>query len=100
LTGEWATKPITLYGRNTISGTYELFRHTVLYGGDFKEEVKQQEGSAAAVENVAKDKYAIGYSGLGYKSEGVRTVPLSIFNGGKCYDTTAKATYSREQKAE
>jgi len=50
MTGEWATKPISLYGRNSISGTYEFFKQTVLYGGDFKESVKQQPGSEAVVE--------------------------------------------------
>jgi phosphate transport system substrate-binding protein len=94
MTGEWATKPISLYGRNSISGTYEFFKQTVLYGGDFKESVKQQPGSEAVVENVANDKFAIGYSGLGYKTDGVRTVPLAAFYGKECYDTTSAATYS------
>ena len=56
--------------------------------------MKQQPGSAEVVRNVADDKYAIGYSGLGYKTEGVRTVPLAAFYGAQCYDTTAEATYS------
>jgi phosphate transport system substrate-binding protein len=94
MTGEWATKPISLYGRNSISGTYEFFKQTALYGGDYKEDVKQQPGSAAVVQSVANDKFAIGYSGLGYKTDGVRTVPLAAFYGAKCYDTTAEATYS------
>ncbi len=94
LTGEWATKPIAIYGRNSLSGTYEFFRSTVLYNGDYKESVKQEPGSAEVVRNVANDKYAIGYSGLGYKTEGVRTVPLAAFYGAQCYDTTADATYS------
>jgi len=94
LTGEWATKPIAIYGRNSLSGTYEFFRNTVLYNGEYKESVKQQPGSAEVVENVANDKFAIGYSGLGYKTEGVRTVPLAAFYGAQCYDTTAEATYS------
>jgi phosphate transport system substrate-binding protein len=94
LTGEWVTKPISIYGRNSLSGTYEFFKSTVLYNGDYKESVKQQPGSAEVVENVANDKFAIGYSGLGYKTEGVRTVPLAAFYGAQCYDTTAEATYS------
>jgi phosphate transport system substrate-binding protein len=94
MTGEWATKPISLYGRNSISGTYEFFKQTVLYGGDYKEDVKQQPGSAEVVQGVANDKFAIGYSGLGYKTEGVRTVPLAANYGRQCYDTTAEATYS------
>jgi phosphate transport system substrate-binding protein len=94
MTGEWATKPIAIYGRNSLSGTYEFFRSTVLYNGEYKESVKQQPGSAEVVRNAADDKYAIGYSGLGYKTEGVRTVPLAAFYGAQCYNTTAEATYS------
>ena len=96
LTGEWAKRPISMYGRNTISGTFEFFRHQVLFSGDFKEQVKQQVGSEAVVEAVAKDKYAVGYSGIGYNAEGVRTVPVSAYQGKKCYDTSAENTYARK----
>ncbi len=92
LTGEWATRPIALYGRNSLSGTYEYFRETALYGGDYKPEVQQQPGSEAVVQNVARDKFAIGYSGIGYKTEGVRTVPLAAHYGAKCYDATEDVT--------
>jgi phosphate transport system substrate-binding protein len=92
--GEWAAKPILIYGRNLLSGTYEFFKQIVLYGGEYKESVKQLPGSAAVVESVARDKFAIGYSGLGYKTAGVRTVPLAAYYGGPCYDTNAEATYS------
>jgi len=61
-----------MYGRNQISGTYEFFKQLVLYGGDFKEAVKQEVGSEAVVESVGKNKFAIGYSGIGYKTSGVR----------------------------
>jgi phosphate transport system substrate-binding protein len=94
MTGEWATKPISIYGRNSLSGTYEFFKQTVLYSGEYKEGVKQQPGSEAVVEHVANDKFAIGYSGLGYKTDGVRSVPLAAYYGSQCYDTTAEATYS------
>ena len=96
MTGEWAKQPISIYGRNSLSGTYEFFRSTVLYNGEYKESVKQQPGSAEVVQSVANDKFAIGYSGLGYKTDGVRTVPLAAFYGAQCYDTTAEATYSRK----
>ena len=88
LSGEWATKPIALYGRNSISGTYEFFRENTLYGGDFKDDVKQQPGSQAVVQQVAGDKFAIGYSGIGFKTDGVRTVPLASAPGGMCYNTS------------
>ena len=94
LTSEWARQPITLYSRNTLSGTYEYFRETALYGGDYKPEIKQQSGSEAVVQAVAADKFAIGYSGIGYKNEGVRAVPLASFYGGTCYEASAEATLS------
>jgi phosphate transport system substrate-binding protein len=94
LTSEWAKQPITLYSRNTPSGTYEYFRETALYGGDYKLEIKQQSGSEAVVQAVAADKFAIGYSGIGYKNEGVRAVPLASFYGGTCYEASAEATLS------
>ena len=65
--GEWAGRPIALYSRNTISGTYEYFRETALYGGDYKPEIKLQPGSEAVVQSIAGDKVAIGYSGIGYR---------------------------------
>jgi phosphate transport system substrate-binding protein len=94
LTGEWAKRPISLYGRNSLSGTYEFFKTLVLYGGDFKREVKQEAGSEGVVRGVESDRFAIGYSGLGFKTEGVRTVPLASYEGKRCYDTSAEATYA------
>ena len=94
MTGEWATKPISLYGRNSISGTYEYFRDVALFNGDYKADVKQQPGSEAVVQGVASDRFAIGYSGIGYKTDGVRTIPLALYSGGPCYDTSAEATLS------
>jgi len=78
LTGEWADKPINIYGRNAASGTYGFFKEVALKNGDFKDVVKEQPGSSGVVQGVASDKYAIGYSGIGYKTADVRAVPLSV----------------------
>ncbi len=94
LTGDWAGRPIALYSRNTLSGTYEYFRETALYGGDYKPGIKLLPGSEAVVQSVAGDKFAIGYSGIGYKTDGVRTVPLASYYGGTCYDAAAEPTLS------
>ena len=93
LTGEWANKPISLYGRNSASGTYGYFKEVALFGGDYKDSVKEQPGSSAVVQAVASDKYGIGYSGVGYKTADVRTVPLAA-NPGECYEATAENAYS------
>jgi phosphate transport system substrate-binding protein len=81
LKGEWADKPISLYGRNAASGTYGYFKEHALGKGDYKPSVKEQPGSASVVQGVAKDKYAIGYSGIGYLTADVRPVPLAKGKG-------------------
>ncbi len=77
LTGEWAKAPISLYGRNSASGTYGFFKKKALFKGDYKDEVKEQPGSASVVQGITEEVYAIGYSGIGYLTSGVRVVPLA-----------------------
>nr|WP_313403683.1 phosphate ABC transporter substrate-binding protein PstS family protein [Pseudomonas sp.] len=76
LTGEWASKPIQLFGRNSVSGTYGYFKEEALCKGDFKSNVNEQPGSASVVQSISSTLNAIGYSGIGYKTSSVRAVPL------------------------
>jgi phosphate transport system substrate-binding protein len=94
LTGEWKDKPISLYGRNSASGTYGYFKEVALFEGDYKDSVKEQPGSSAVVQGVATDKYGIGYSGIGYKTADVRTVPLAKAEGKKAFEANADNAYS------
>ncbi|MBM3565310.1 MAG: phosphate ABC transporter substrate-binding protein PstS family protein [Alphaproteobacteria bacterium] len=96
LTGEWAHRPVSLYGRNSASGTYGYFKEAALFNGDYKDTVKEQPGSSTVVQGVGSDKGGIGYSGIGYKTADVRMVPLSHKTGGKCLDVTAENAYSGE----
>lgn len=81
--GDMAAMPISLYGRNSASGTYAYFKEHALGKGDFKDEVKEQPGSAAVVQGVAKDRSGIGYSGIGYRTSEVRALPLAKKAGGE-----------------
>jgi phosphate transport system substrate-binding protein len=83
LTGDWAGKDIQLYGRNSVSGTYGYFKKKALCKGDFKNSVNEQPGSASVVQSVSTSLNGIGYSGIGYKTSGVRALPLS--KNGKHY---------------
>jgi phosphate transport system substrate-binding protein len=94
LTGEWADKPISLYGRNSASGTYGYFKEHALFKGDYKDEVKEQPGSSSVVQGVASDKYAIGYSGIGYKTADVRAVPLAAKEGEEAYEADLQNVYT------
>jgi len=81
LTGEWADKPIRMYGRNSASGTYGYFKKHALFKGDYKDSVNEQPGSSSVVQGIASDKYGIGYSGIGYMTSDVRAVALSTDTG-------------------
>jgi phosphate transport system substrate-binding protein len=88
LTGDWANRPIGLYGRNSASGTYGFFKEHVLKTGDYKDTVKEQPGSASVVQGVTEDRFGIGYSGSGYRTSGVRAVPLGETEAGPFFEGT------------
>ena len=94
LTGEWAGKPISLYGRNSASGTYGFFKEHTLKNGDYKDSVKEQPGSASVVQGVTVDRFAVGYSGIGYATAGVRAVPLAEKEGARCYEADPDNAYA------
>jgi phosphate transport system substrate-binding protein len=81
MTGDWAGRPIALYGRNSVSGTYGYFKEKALCKGDFTKRVAEQPGSASVVQSVTGQIGAIGYSGIGYMTSGVRAIPLSKKDG-------------------
>ena len=96
LTGDWANRPISLYGRNSASGTYGFFKEHVLKNGDYKDSVKEQPGSASVVQGVTEDRYGIGYSGIGYKTSGVKAVPLAETDKGPFSDGVVRRRAERE----
>ena len=81
LTGDWARKPLSLYGRNSASGTYGYFKEEALKKGDYKDTVKEQPGSASVVQGITEDLYGVGYSGIGYVTSGVKVLPLAKDTG-------------------
>ncbi|MEP7044033.1 MAG: phosphate ABC transporter substrate-binding protein [Dokdonella sp.] len=64
-------------GRNGASGTYELFRTTVLCGGDYRANVVAWPGNGAVVATVATNREAIGYAGAGYLNGLVKPLALA-----------------------
>ncbi len=76
-TGAFAARPISLYGRNSASGTYGYFKEHALCKGDYRDTVKEQPGSASVVQGVTEDRFGVGYSGIGYKTSGVKVVTLA-----------------------
>lgn len=88
LGGGFADRSINIYGRNSASGTYGFYKKIVLLDGDFRDSVNEQPGSSAVVQSVATDLYGIGYSGIGYRTSGVRILALSNEGGNVLYYPT------------
>ena len=95
LQGKWARAPISLYGRNSASGTYGFFKKVALFKGDFKDSVKEQPGSASVVNGVGGDLFGIGYSGIGYKTSDVRALPLRKNSKATAVEPTFANTLNR-----
>jgi phosphate transport system substrate-binding protein len=89
LKGEWANRAISLYGRNSASGTYGYFKEVALFGGDYSSSVREQPGSSTVIQGVAADINGIGYSGVGYGTADVRAVQIRGADG-KCYSPTGE----------
>ncbi len=81
LEGSWERRPLQLYGRNSVSGTYGYFKQAALCSGDFKNTVNEQPGSASVVQAVTASLNGIGYSGVGYVTSGVRSIPIAEVAG-------------------
>ncbi|MEM1071859.1 MAG: phosphate ABC transporter substrate-binding protein [Planctomycetota bacterium] len=71
-------RPITLYGRNSASGTYGYFKKMALNGSDYKPSVKEQPGSSSVVQAVGSDPFSMGYSGLGFQTQDVKALSISV----------------------
>jgi phosphate transport system substrate-binding protein len=93
LKGEWANRPVAMYGRNSASGTYGYFKDVALSGGDYSPAVREQPGSSTVIQGVASDINGIGYSGVGYGTADVKAVQLRGADG-RCYGPTGEAAAS------
>lgn len=94
LTGSWLKKPIQLFGRNSVSGTYGFFKDEALCKGDFKNNVNEQPGSASVVQSITSSANGIGYSGIGYSTSGVKAIGLSLKTGDEFIQPTPENAIS------
>lgn len=78
---------IVLYSRENNSGTYVFFKEHVLKNEDYSPYAQTLPGTAAIINAVSKDKWSIGYGGIGY-SEGVKVVPVAVDDKSQAYEPT------------
>ncbi len=68
---------ITLYGRQTTSGTYAYFKEHVLQNGNYSANMQMMTGNAAIVDAVMGDSGGVGYVGIGY-AKGVSGIDVLL----------------------
>lgn len=78
LKGSWTLRNISLYGRNSVSGTYGYFKELALCGGDFLPSVNELPSAASVVQSVSTQLGALGYAGISSKSSRVKVLPVLV----------------------
>jgi len=69
---------VQLFGRNSASGTYDLFKQKALCNGDYLRTVNEMPSSSSVVQSIASSVGGLGYAALGYQSNNVKTLALSL----------------------
>jgi phosphate transport system substrate-binding protein len=71
--------PVTLYGRQSNSGTYDFMKEVVMKG-EYASSLKSMNGNAQIVEAVKQDASGIGYVGVGYAKQatGIKVINVAV----------------------
>lgn len=95
--GDFA-KPVSLYGRQSNSGTYVFMQEFVLGNKNYSTDMKEMNGNAQIIEGVLQDEGAVGYVGVGYLYDenrqirkGLKVLKVSKTAGGPGFLPTDKA---------
>jgi phosphate transport system substrate-binding protein len=91
-----ASKAVSLYGRQSNSGTYVFMQEHVLGMKNYSTDMKEMNGNAQIIEGVIQDEGGIGYVGVGYLFDesgqirkGIKV--LKISNGGAAFSPLDRA---------
>jgi len=95
-------KAVSLYGRQSNSGTYGFFQEHVLGNKNYSTDVKEMNGNAQIIEGILQDEGGIGYVGVGYLFDasgkvrkGLKVLNISKDPGGQAFSPLDKAAVDR-----
>ncbi len=75
-TGEWADKPIRVFGPQSTQGMHGVFRAEILQGGEYRYDMRTEPVASAIVQGVGADELAIGFASHSLAT--ARTKALSV----------------------
>jgi phosphate transport system substrate-binding protein len=99
LTGEWAQRPIHLYGLKPPNGIEQYIKMVVLEGGSYKPDIEFVKGRGfthaftVAAEDMAKHPGGLTYALLANVTPNVRVVPLAESAGRPFVSPTVQSVY-------
>lgn len=102
LGGEWAQRPIHLYGLKPVNGIEYYFKLNVLEGGDYKDNIEFVKGQGfthaftVAAQDMAQHPGGLTYAMLANLTPNVKAVPLSVDDGGPYYAPTVQNVYTHK----
>jgi phosphate transport system substrate-binding protein len=90
-------KPVSLYGRQSNSGTYTFMQEHVLGNKNYSQDVKEMNGNAQIIEGILQDEGGLGYVGVGYLFDkegkvrkGLKVLNISQTHEGQAYSPLDK----------
>ena len=84
-------RPVVVISRDTSSGTYEVWENKVMKKERVYPGALLQASNGAVVQAVSKNKNAVGYVGLGYLDQTVKSLTVNDVKGSE--ETTLNGTY-------
>ncbi len=97
---EWPDEEFELYGADTVSGTFDYFRETVIGEEEnHRNDYSATEKDRTIVRGVQGSPYAMGYFGFSYYSENPDSIKaLAIDNGDGCVEPSLETAKSGEYR--
>ncbi|RJG11274.1 PstS family phosphate ABC transporter substrate-binding protein [Massilia cavernae] len=102
LAGEWANRPVRLYGLKAVNGIEQFIKYKAMEGGEYKDSIEMVKGKGfvhafnVAAEDMAKRPGGLTYALLANKTPNVRVVPLAARAGDPYYMPTLENVYSHK----
>ena len=100
--GEWANRPIHLYGLKPVNGIEQYFKMVAMDGGEYKDDIQFVKGKGfthaftVAAEDMATHPGGLTYALMANVTPNVKVLKLSAKEGGTCYEPNVENVYSHK----
>jgi phosphate transport system substrate-binding protein len=100
--GEWANRPIHLYGLKAVNGIEQYFKMVAMKDGQYKDNIEFVKGKGfthaftVAAEDMATKPGGLTYALLANVRPNVKVLKVSWTDGGTCYEPSVENVYSHK----